>query len=68
MRRWIVIGLAVLVTAGVAWALWPGGCADGNAEGNTAGPAATSTSAGDYWTPERMRDARGAPQPLDSDC
>jgi hypothetical protein len=74
MRKWLLTGAAVLVVAlgsGIAWAQWSGSrddCAPDDGT-NAAGPVATSTgSAADYWTPERMREASGAPQPGDGNC
>jgi hypothetical protein len=73
-RRWVLAGIAVLlisgaVILGLAW--WndrPADCGGAGGTGDAAGPVASSSvPAEDYWTPERMRDARGAERPA-TDC
>jgi hypothetical protein len=70
-RRWLLVAVLVLVIAGgipvavrlLTTSSGPGSpCPAGS--GNAAGPVSTSSSAAeDYWTPERMRNASGAPRP-----
>ncbi|MFI9527493.1 hypothetical protein [Micromonospora rosaria] len=71
-RAMVLTGVAVLAllggAAGVAGLLRAGGDGPGGG-GPPAGISETSRSVdlpgdtGDYWTPERMRDARPAPMP-----
>jgi hypothetical protein len=70
-RRWILLAALVLVIAGgipVAVRLLTTSSNPADrcpaAGANTAGPVSTSSvAAEDYWTPERMRNASGAPRP-----
>jgi hypothetical protein len=70
----VTLAVAVAIPVVVWLATSRAGC-PGDA-GNAAGPVsstsnASPSSAEEYWTPERMRSARGAPMPegrLDEGC
>lgn len=66
----MLAGIAVLLVSGALvlglawWAQRPAGCGDTGAGSTTAGPVAGApSSAEEYWTPERMREAKGAEPP-----